>query len=231
MIDFHSHFLPGIDDGSKSVEESLEMLALSWESGVDRIVATPHFYASKESPDHFLARREQAWERLAAALPDESPLIWLGAEVYYYTGISRTEDLERLCIGGTNVLLLEMPFHRWSAGMIEEAIDIARGSGLIVLMAHIDRYLPDQTPDTWERLQDNGILFQVNASYFLDGWSSRRKALKLLREGQIEVLGSDCHNMTSRRPNLAEAIAIIEKKAGSQAIDRLEENALRLLEG
>ncbi|MCD8379114.1 MAG: histidinol-phosphatase, partial [Lachnospiraceae bacterium] len=48
MIDFHSHFLPGLDDGSKSVEESLEMLALSWESGVDRIVATPHFYASKE---------------------------------------------------------------------------------------------------------------------------------------------------------------------------------------
>ena len=82
MIDFHSHFLPGMDDGSKSVQESLKMLSLARDSGVNQIVATPHFYASKESPEHFLRRRESSWETLKEALPDDAPQIWLGAEVY-----------------------------------------------------------------------------------------------------------------------------------------------------
>ncbi len=229
MIDFHSHFLPGMDDGSKSVQESLKMLSLARDSGVNQIVATPHFYASKESPEHFLRRRESSWEALKEALPDDAPQIWLGSEVYYYTGISRTEDLDRLCIGGTSVLLLELPFHRWTESVIAETVDIARGSGLTVLLAHIDRYLADQKPDTWEELSQNGVLFQVNASFFLESWGSRRRALKLLKEGRIEVLGSDCHNMSSRRPNLAEAVAVIEKKAGREACERLEENAEWLL--
>ncbi|MCD8010975.1 MAG: hypothetical protein LUF34_09435 [Lachnospiraceae bacterium] len=100
MIDFHSHILPGLDDGSSSIEESIEMLRLSARKGVKTMVATPHFYAQKEAPEHFLERRRQSWARLAPRLPEEAPEIYLGAEVYYYTRISNTENLSRLCIGG-----------------------------------------------------------------------------------------------------------------------------------
>lgn len=195
------------------------------------MVATPHFYAQKEAPERFLARRGAAWERLASALQDDTPEIYLGAEVCYYAGVSQTESLPRLCVEGTNLLLLEMPFQKWTGRVTAEVIQIAQDRGLRVLLAHIDRYLTFQTPDTWERLAANGVLFQVNASAFLDGWSSRRRACKLLREGAIAALGSDCHNMKNRKPNLGEALPVIQKKVGQEAVYRITEKADGLLAG
>ncbi|MCD8124160.1 MAG: histidinol-phosphatase [Lachnospiraceae bacterium] len=229
MIDFHAHVLPGLDDGSSSIEESIEMLRLSFREGVRTIVATPHFYAHKEAPEHFLERRRKSWEQLAPQLPDDAPEIYLGAEVYYYTGISNTEDLPRLCVGEGRTLLLEMPFHKWSERMVEEVTDIAQDTDITVLLAHIDRYLASQDAETWEELAENGVLFQMNASAFLNGWLARRRALKLLQEGKIAVLGSDCHNMGERKPNLGEALDVIRKKSGVRTVHALTENAERLL--
>lgn len=110
MIDFHSHILPGMDDGSQTVEESLTLLEMLRAQGVDTVAATPHFYARENSPEVFLRRRREAWERLNARLTPGGPQVLLGAEVRYYRGISRLEELHRLCLSGTHVLLLEMPF-------------------------------------------------------------------------------------------------------------------------
>ncbi|MCD7917101.1 MAG: capsular polysaccharide biosynthesis protein [Clostridiales bacterium] len=231
MIDFHSHIIPCVDDGSSSVEESVQMLRLSYQDGVRKIVATPHFYAQEDTPDRFLARRDAAWERLAPRLSEDMPEIYLGAEVYYYDGISNTECLSQLCVGQSSLLLLEMPFRKWSERMIAEAIDIVRGRGFTVLLAHVDRYFTFQDPDVWDLLSENGVLFQVNAVAFLDGWLSRRRALRLLREGKIAALGSDCHNMTSRKPNLGRAYAEIEKRAGQDVLRQIDEKSGRLLAG
>lgn len=231
LTDFHSHILPAMDDGSSSVEESLEMLRLSYQGGVRRMVATPHFYAQKESPERFLARRSEAWERLAPALSKDTPEIYLGAEVRYYAGISQTEALPKLCMEGSNLLLLEMPFQKWTGRMTDEVIQIAQERGLRVLLAHIDRYLAFQSPDTWEQLDANGVLFQVNASAFLHGWGSRRKVCRMLRNGEIAALGSDCHNMRYRKPNLDGAVAVIQKRIGQDAVYMMIERADRLLPG
>lgn len=64
MIDFHSHILPGIDDGSASVEESLKLLEMLAEQGVKTVVATPHFYPDRTSVSDFLRRRDAAYQRL-----------------------------------------------------------------------------------------------------------------------------------------------------------------------
>ncbi len=229
MVDFHSHILPAMDDGSSSVEESIEMLRLSYRGGIRKMAATPHFYAQKEAPERFLERREAAWGRLAPMLPEDSPRIMLGAEVCFYAGISNTEALPQLCLEQSRLLLLEMPFQRWSERMTAEAVSIARDRGLTVLLAHIDRYLALQPPDIWDELAANGILFQVNASAFLGSWLSRRKVYKLLREGKIAALGSDCHNMRSRKPNLDAAVEAIGNKMGQETARRMEERAERLL--
>ena len=112
MIDFHSHILPGIDDGSENVETSLQMIAALKEQGVDTICATSHFYATERTPQRFLFRREEAFEALKASLPADAPKILLGAEVLYFPGIAHMEELPELCLEGTNLLLLEMPFER-----------------------------------------------------------------------------------------------------------------------
>ena len=84
MIDIHSHILPGIDDGSQSVEESHALLALLREQGVETVVATPHFYADRNDPENFLRRRKEALARLDHG-ETEMPRILLGAEVAYLT--------------------------------------------------------------------------------------------------------------------------------------------------
>ena len=94
MIDWHSHLLPGIDDGSRDVEESLALLRMEAEQGVDTVVATPHFFADDGSVDSFVEQRQKSYETLRSAMPEGSPDIVLGAEVRYYPGIVKLAELE-----------------------------------------------------------------------------------------------------------------------------------------
>lgn len=220
MIDWHSHILPGIDDGSRNAAESLEMLAMLSEQGVSTVIATPHYNANFESPDAFIARRDAAYDTLGATLPKESPRILRGAEVQYYAGISKLAALESLCIEGSDILLLEMPFTAWTEMMINEVIHIAATRRITVMLAHIERYLHFAPRGTWQRLCAEGILLQTNASFYI-ARMSRRKALTMLREGTVHVIGSDCHNISERPPRLGQAYEIISKKCGDLFLKEL----------
>ena len=217
MIDWHSHVLPGVDDGSRNVEESLTMLDALWAQGVDLVMATPHFYANLTTVDDFLAKRNAAYESLAPHLGEERPQVMCGAEVRYYSGISQMQDLERLTLGDTNLLLLEMPMNRWTEYTIQELLTLASTRRLKIVMAHIERYLSYQGKGVFERLIENGFLMQVNASFF-GGLGSRHKALKMLSSGKIHMIGSDCHNMTTRPPQIERAYELIEKKFGEHFV-------------
>ena len=117
LTDFHSHILPGVDDGSRSVEQSLQMLRAEADQGIMRIVATPHFYARHDDPDRFIRRRNAAAAALQKDMEDHPgfPQIVLGAEVHYFPGISESEHLSKLTIEGTDYVLIEMPTPPWSA--------------------------------------------------------------------------------------------------------------------
>ena len=228
-VDFHSHILPGIDDGSKTVEMSLAMLKTMAEQGVGKVVATPHFYADTETPDIFLARRSKAMGELKSALTDDRlPDIYLGAEVAYFPGISHCKELSRLTISGTKLVLIEMPFSRWPQSVIDELLLVKTSLGLSPIVAHIERYI-NQKSDTLTYLAESGILLQSNASHFLT-FGTRGRALTLLRRDLIHLLGSDAHNIDSRRPNLGDAVSYITKKLGTSELDRLFKRADALLQ-
>lgn len=229
MIDFHSHILPGIDDGSRSVEMSLQMLETMHKQQIDTVIATSHFYATERSPQRFLYRRQEAWNRLKAELPDDSPKILLGAEVLYFPGISRMAELPELCMEGTNILLLEMPFERWTERMVREVKELAGSGDYTILLAHIERYYFKQPKDVWDDFLDIDILMQSNADFFLPFWT-KRKALKLLKEGRIHLLGSDAHNMTERAPRMEQAISMIEKHLGQEVIRQMDRLGRSLLQ-
>ena len=222
MIDWHSHVLPEMDDGSRSVEQSVELISMLAEQGVDTVIATPHFYANDESVDSFLKRRASAYERLMAALPEGSPRILLGAEVSYYSGVSRLEGLSRLCIEGTKILLLEMPFARWTEHTVREISSIALSGDITLMLAHIERYMDMQSVGVFDELSECGALMQVNASFF-NRFTTKRKALKMINRGKIQVIGSDTHNTTSRPPMLADAYSVIRKKYGEEFINEINE--------
>lgn len=224
MIDFHTHILPEMDDGSESVEESIQMLELSAQQGVKWMVATPHFYADREDPKTFLERRHEAHVRLEQGIGgrEDLPKIMLGAEVRYYEGISQSKELQKLKIEDSNLLLLEMPFIPWSDRMLHELVLAQKQSGLQIVLAHIERYFSFQGWGFWKKLEQTGVLIQSNANFFIQN-RTRKKAMHLMEKGRIQFLGSDCHNMTLRRPNMGEAAAVLTERFGNDALKWLEE--------
>lgn len=211
--------LPGIDDGSKNTDMSLEMIRRSVDQGVQGIVFTPHFYADMNSPETFLKNRENSLEHLKARLGelDQVPVFCTGAEVHFFRGMSRFPDLDSLCFGKSNYILIEMPFRDWQPGFIDEIEEISQVVGFNVIIAHIERYF-DQDKRLVKRLLDNpDLLIQCNAEFFIEK-QTNRKAMKFLKTGRIDLLASDSHNLDSRRPNIGEAIEIIGKKDKNGAL-------------
>lgn len=227
-IDFHTHILPEMDDGSRTVEESVQMMHTSMRQGVWCVVATPHFYANREYPEHFFQKREHKLQKLKKALPYAVPLIIAGAEVQYFEGITGMDDLSQMRIAKSPCLLIEMPFCTWSERMIQDILELHDRPGYCVVLAHIERYLRWQKESVWKRLSDAGVQMQVNAGYFCDRMTMG-KAFRLLDHGLVHVLGSDCHNMTSRPPNIELACEVIAHKRGGETVRRLMNNSIRLL--
>lgn len=228
MIDVHTHILPGIDDGSKSVEMSLEMLRISAAQGVKTVVATPHFYPTRNNPEKFYEDRQRAWEQLGQ-LPEDIPQVLLGAEVAYFEGISRSSQLEAMRLGSSDLLLVEMPMSPWTDRMMEELRQIPGNLGLQPVLAHVDRYLHrSQLPRYLEDILEMEIPLQVSASAFLK-FSERGKMLRLVKNGCVDFLGSDAHNLTTRAPNMADAARVIAKKLGEEALQDITARSASLL--
>lgn len=222
-VDFHSHILPGIDDGSKSVEESIALLRMEAEQGIDFIVATPHFYPRYDSPNKFLVRRAEAEARLREAIANEPalPEVIVGAEVYFFRGMSQSEFLSELTIGGKRCILIEMPPAPWSEDIYRELEAIWDKWGITPIIAHIDRYIgPFRTYGIPKRLSQLPVLVQANADFFLEK-ATASMAMRMLKADQIQLLGSDCHNLTSRKPNLGSALERIRQKLGEGVVEEI----------
>ena len=230
MIDLHSHILPGMDDGSADVQESLWLLDTLAGQGVTLVAATSHFYATREYPEDFLRRRAQSVARLAPLLTSDHPTIRLGAEVHYFESMSRASGLEQLCIEGTPLFLLEMPYGTWTGRMVDDVLELCSKRDLTVVMAHVERYFAHQPKQVWDVLEQGGVLFQVNAQSFLR-WFGSGRVLRLMREGKVHFLGSDCHNKTNRPPCLAQARARIARKLGQEMLWQLEDMQYRWFSG
>lgn len=230
IADFHSHVLPGVDDGSRDVEQSLEMLRMEAAQGITHVVATPHFYPRYDHPEEYFARRQQAYEALKAQLEPGSPQIVLGAEVHFFRGMSQSELLQRLCIGRTGHILVEMPAAPWPEEYYRELEAIAVQQGLTPIIAHLDRYIgPLRTHGIPQRLAQLPVLVQANGAFFCKA-ATAGLARKLLKEGRIHLLGSDCHDTTVRKPDLGPAMMRIGETLGRQALTNIHRCARQILE-
>lgn len=232
MLDIHTHILPAVDDGSKSVQMSVSMLRRETKQGIDEVVLTPHFYAHRESPERFLKRRAKAAAALEEGIDDRGklPRLHLGAEVAYFGGMSQTEDIEVFCIGDTGAMLVEMPFCKWNRRILEEIYYLRDYLGIQPILAHIERYMRYQPLGTVRELCDSGILIQANAGFFT-GWPASVTAMHMLKNRCIHFIGSDCHDLENRPPNMAQALANIEKKLGEDTLMYLNHMERMLLEG
>ncbi len=188
MIDFHAHIMPRVDHGCDSTAMAHRQLLHCKTVGVRAVVATPHFYPNRHRVEEFLSWRSGAAKVMCEKLPlGDLPLVYPAAEVLVCEGMQHMEGLSRLTVAGTNVILLEMPFARWSTTLFETVLAI-REMGLCPVLAHIDRY-PLQA--VTELLRE-GIAAQLNAEAFaaFGGW---RRYLPFVEDGSVVALGSDLH--------------------------------------
>lgn len=227
LCDFHTHLLPETDDGSRSCDESREMLRIMREQGVQRVILTPHYYAWREYPEAFLERRTKAVQKLKTVLSSDDPILHIGAEVAYFPGIGHSDEIEKLCIGGTDCLLLEMPFEKWHEEQFEDIETLIR-RGLTVVIAHIERYPEGKKRKIRNRLRALGAHLQCNAGFFLSG-ATFRHARKWLAHGEISFIGSDCHRSDTRTPNLGELWHLSLKPKERERVSHLFRQTERLL--
>ena len=213
LTEFHCHILPGIDDGSDSAETSLQMVEMMKNQGVERICATPHFYAHREKTvAHFLEKRQAAFEKIQGqtAVTD----IHLGAEVAIEHGISELAGIEKLAIAGTRIILLELPYRPYEKWMSEEIYNIAAEFKLKIMLAHVHRYLPYYSKEELETVLNCNAIYQINNEAF-GIWKEKRFAKKVMAEHTHFAFGSDAHNMSSRKPNWN----LLQKKVERDIID------------
>ena len=228
IIDFHSHMLPGIDDGSSNVETSLKMLQMAKAQGVSVQVLTPHYYPWKEETDAFLLRRHKSLRQLVENRIPGLPAIRVGAEVAFFSHMRRG-GLQNLCIDGTRVLLIEMPFESWDSQTVDEIASLSLDKGYHVVLAHVERFLRYRgNAEKLETLSELPLHMQINAETFLT-WNTRRKGLELIRSGKATILGSDAHNLSNRLPNLAAGRQVIERYLGAETLQRMDEEANGLI--
>lgn len=230
LVDMHCHILPGMDDGSPDVDTSFVMLRQQAEQGIEAVCATSHYYVDQNSITTFCERRAAALEKLLAVLPGWLPRIIPAAEVAFFSGISERAGLERLCIEGTKTLMLEMPFTEWNDFQVEEVSALVLDRGFHVVLVHPERFCASKG-NVWRlrELEDLPVALQVNARTLMR-WRTRRLGLKLLQETRYPLLGSDCHNLTTRPPNLAEGRKVAAQKLGEAFLTKMDQSAAWLIQ-
>ena len=229
LIDFHSHILPGIDDGSRDVSESLEILGLMADDGVDTVVATPHFYPDEVSISDFLRRRNRAYEKLSQSLNEHYPRIILGAEVLYSPRLVKDKDFRKLCMEGTDCVLLEMPYTKLTNSIIDGVEELYNQTGVSIVIAHIERYLSFTSYQELSNLMSLDVLGQLNAKSF-EKRKTRKYCLKLIKDGFVHILGTDFHRIDRGDLPLSFAYDTISRKLSSDVADEIAYNSAKVLE-
>ncbi len=219
MIDLHTHILPGIDDGAKDEQEARSLLSMLKEQGVTLVVLTPHFYSHKQDLSDFINKRREAFELIS----DFELEMILGSETYLTESLFSNDSLDKLCIGDTKYLLLEIPnIAEWTSPTFQMIDKVISKYNVRPIIAHVEQYravqLSRHKTKLFQELVDLGCLLQINADSVVDR-STRTKTLKLIKSGWADFVGSDCHNLTLRPPQIQEFREIVEKKLGSDQLN------------
>lgn len=212
-IDLHSHILPGVDDGPRTLEGSLELARAAVAAGTAQMVATPHI-----NEDHFIAPLDvppavaALNERLAAERIDLA--VRPGGEIAMPRLLDLTDaELSSLGLGGGPYLLVESPFSV-AAGAFEPLIDDLQLRGHRVLLAHPERS-PSFQRDVGrlEKLVRSGVIVQITAGSLLGSFGERVRQFtaNLLREDLVHVVASDSHNHDIRPPGVDDAVQAAER--------------------
>lgn len=236
MIDFHCHILYGIDDGSKSLEESIEILKKAYENGVTEISFSPH-YILGSSYNANNEKKEKLLKEIKKELKKQNIDIKLyyGNEVFVENNmLELLEKKEISTINNSNYLLFELPMNNKYNG-INNLIFELKSKGIQPIIAHPERYLIIQNdPTLITKMLDQGALFQANIGSFYGhyGKKAQETAYLLLKHNMISFISSDIHHKDDQFYENIEYVKNKLKKYISQEKieDLFKNNAKKVIE-
>ena len=233
MIDLHTHILPGIDDGSRNLEESLQMCRLASTSGTRGIVATSHGNLGTLTVEQY----KDAYYLLTTELSKANiPIrLYMGMEIFMNPEAAAGLDAGKLLtLNKTRYVLIEFDFNE-EPWMAEEYLHMLEESDYIPVIAHVERYyFVQKAPEIVYQWAQNGYVIQVNKGSFLGafGKNERDTAISLLKHNLVHVVASDAHECERRTPDMSKIVRFLEEAVGSRYRKLvLYENPARILSG
>lgn len=233
IIDMHCHILPGLDDGARTMEETLETLREAERQNVTGMILTPHFYPERYelAPSRILGclwrvRRECQARGIGIEL-------YPGQECMYYSGlVEKLKKSQVLTLAGSLYVLIEFEpecSFRYLAGGLREI----RQAGYIPILAHFERYACLFREGHLKELKNQGFLTQMNFDRLLepDRLFRKNQWRRLVKEGMVDFLGSDCHGTHYRPFRIGESQEWLERELEPELRRRiLETNIKRIIE-
>lgn len=228
ITDIHSHLLPGIDDGARTLEETAQALRVAKRQGIDAMILTPHFY-----PDGSGATAEQVrsgMRTIAGAAREAGIRIYPGMECFYHTKLpAQLERGEALTLAGSRYVLIEFGVGIGMRDLLY-ALNSVADSGFVPILAHYERYECLMDRKNLERLKREDFLLQMNFETIQRtyGVLRRNPFRKHLEEGIVDFMGSDTHGMQFRPLRIVPSVEWLHSKG---LLEKLNRNAERVLRG
>ena len=233
MIDFHSHILPNIDDGSRSIEETFNLIKEAKNVGFNAIVSTSHYmenYYETNVPER------EVWinaiyENLQVKNIDIR--LYLGNEIYLSENIIKLlEEGKASTINDTSYVLFEMPLNAEPLNLYDIVYEMIQCK-LVPILAHPERYsFVQKDPELIYDLIQKGVLMQANYGSIIGQYGEKAKMIvrKFLKNNMIHFLGTDVHRQNTIYPRIPECLAEINSLIGEEKLEELSnENPLLAL--
>ena len=214
MIDIHSHIINEIDDGSKNIEMTINMLKKAEQSGTTDIIATPHFMRGRFEVEYNEVVKKVEGLREIAKENNININIYAGQEVYYSKNILEYYNDKIIgTINNTKYMLIELPMLEFNIDEVINTIYELQIRGIVPIIAHPERYKQFiKKPSMINSLIKEGMLFQMNTGSIVGdfGKDVKKTAAKYLEHNVYSFIGSDAHRDRGRDTDISEALNILE---------------------
>lgn len=209
MIDFHTHILPNIDDGSRSIEETFNLIEEAQQAGFDKIVLTPHYMEGYYETD--VAEREVWLDAISKNLfiKQFNGELYLGNEIYMSDNlISLLEESKASTINNTSYVLFELPLNAEPLNLYNIIYEMEKNK-IVPVLAHPERYsFIQKEPELLYDLVNKGVLLQSNYGSIIGQYGSKAKLLlrKMLQCKLVHFMGTDVHREQTIYPKVRECL-------------------------
>lgn len=236
MFDIHSHILFGVDDGSKSLGQSIEMIKIGSSVGFTDIIATPHYIKNTKFNSSMIDNTRLLADLQAETINNNLPArLYLGNECFLESDlVDHLKDKKVAPLTNTSYILLEVPRNKTMFSSLLNFIFELQLNGYLVILAHPERYdfVIDNT-DTLEELIKRDVLIQMNLPSLvgLYGREVQSTAKKMIERNMVHLIGSDAHNEKGYE-RAGKALDILKKSVSKNTFEEITKiNPRAIIEG